>query len=246
MTTQALERRTTGVVAEPNPLIAEAMKVEGLTLTERLQLIDKVEEVYWKRQQVDAEAAYSAAMAEAQREMGPIVANAKNLQTHSRYAKYDAVDKVIRPIYSKHGFALSFKQGDDAPADHIRLVCRVSHSGGHTEYPHLDMPTDGKGAKGGEVMTKMHATGSGIAYGKRYLAGMIFNLAITEEDNDGNQVKPRITEKQAADLQALTEEVAADVDKFCKYMGVKSISEIPADAYAKAVKALEKKRKVAA
>jgi hypothetical protein len=47
------------------------------------------------------------------------------------------------------------------------------------------MPADGKGARGNDVMTKTHATGAAITYGKRYLLGMIFNLAVTRDD-DGN------------------------------------------------------------
>jgi hypothetical protein len=49
------------------------------------------------------------------------------------------------------------------------------------------MPSDGKGAKGGDVMTKTHATGAAESYGMRYLLKMIFNIAIGEEDNDGNK-----------------------------------------------------------
>jgi hypothetical protein len=48
------------------------------------------------------------------------------------------------------------------------------------------MPTDGKGAKGGDVMTKTHAAGAGMQYGMRYLLKGIFNVAIGEEDKDGN------------------------------------------------------------
>jgi len=81
-------------------------------------------------------------------------------------------------------FGLTFDSGD-APPDHVRIVCEVSHPDGHTRRYHLDMPVDGKGARGGDVMTKTHAMGSGITYGKRYLLGMIFNLAVTKDD-DGN------------------------------------------------------------
>src|SRR5690606_15862485 len=48
------------------------------------------------------------------------------------------------------------------------------------------MPADGKGAKGGDVMTKTHAAGSAMSYGQRYLLKLIFNVAIGENDDDGN------------------------------------------------------------
>ena len=45
------------------------------------------------------------------------------------------------------------------------------------------MPADGKGAKGGDVMTKTHATGSAMTYGQRYLVKMIFNIAVGADDD---------------------------------------------------------------
>jgi hypothetical protein len=47
------------------------------------------------------------------------------------------------------------------------------------------MPIDTKGARGGDVMTRTHATGSAYTYGKRYLLIGMFNLAIGDDD-DGN------------------------------------------------------------
>jgi predicted hydrocarbon binding protein len=35
-------------------------------------------------------------------------------------------------------------------------------------------------------MSRTHATGSAITYGKRYLKDMIFNLSFLEKDDDGN------------------------------------------------------------
>src|SRR6185436_6685763 len=91
-----------------------------------------------------------------------------------------------RPIYTKHGFALSFNTAEGAPENYVRVVCNVSHDGGHSRQFQIDMPADGKGAKGGDVMTKTHAVGSGMTYGMRYLLKMIFNVAIGEDDTDGN------------------------------------------------------------
>ena len=61
----------------------------------------------------------------------------------------------------------------------------MSHSAGHTRKYSTEMPADGKGAKGNDVMTKTHAFGSATQYGMRYLIKMIFNIAIGEDD-DGN------------------------------------------------------------
>lgn len=135
-----------------------------------------------------AEQSFNAALSAAQAKMKPIAADAVNPQTRSKYASYAKLDSALRPIYTDHGFALSFNTGDNAPPEHVRVICYVSHIGGHSKSYHVDMPTDGKGAKGNAVMTATHAVGAGMSYGMRYLLKMIFNVAVGEDDNDGNDL----------------------------------------------------------
>jgi hypothetical protein len=150
--------------------------------------IDKLDRLLLMRERENArvaEQAFNAALAEAQTEMHPVTTDSDNPQTRSRYASYAALDRAVRLIYAGHGFALSFNTADAPGPEQARIVCDVSHVGGHTRRYHIDMPVDGKGARGGDVMTKTHAMGSGISYGMRYLLRMIFNLAI-DQDDDGN------------------------------------------------------------
>jgi hypothetical protein len=132
-----------------------------------------------------AESEYDQAMNAAQGEMGPVARDSDNPQTRSRYASYGALDRAVRPIYAAHGFSLSFGTRATGP-DRVTITCRVSHRAGHTERVEIEMPADGKGAKGGDVQTKTHATGSAVSYGMRYLLKMIFNIAVGEYDDDGN------------------------------------------------------------
>ena len=105
------------------------------------------------------------------------------------------------------------------------------------------MPADGKGAKGGDVMTKTHAAGAAMSYGMRYLLKMIFNVAVGEEDKDGNEPAQTITNEQQANLQTLMEEVNANHKAFLGYFRIKELSELRADRYEGAIKMLEAKRK---
>jgi len=232
--------------------------------------IDKMERLMEMRERIiqrDAEMAFNVAMAEAQskvRRIGAdssnpqtrqskvrrIGADSSNPQTRSKYASYAALDKVLRPIYTDAGFSLSFDTGEGAPPDFVRAVCYVSHNAGHSRTYHLDMPADGKGAKGGDVMTKTHATGSAMSYGMRYLLKMIFNVAVGEDDDDGNGAGagPKITAQQAADIECLAGEVKADVPAFLRYLSktgkvkIDSIAAIPAVMHKDAIAALELKR----
>lgn len=211
--------------------------------------IEKMERLLAMQERImarNAETAFNAAMTAAQSEMRPVAADASNPQTRSKYASYAALDKAMRPIYTRNGFSLSFDTGEGAPQDWMRVVCYVSHASGHSRQYHADMPADGKGAKGGDVMTKTHAAGSAMSYGMRYLLKMIFNVAVGEDDDDGNAANTQtITDEQKANLQALIEETASDKAAFLRFMGVTRMDEIGAKHYNRAVKALEQKRKSA-
>jgi hypothetical protein len=164
------------------------MAVIGRAASDPNTDVDKLERLMGLYERItdrSAEQAFHEAMNAAQEAMRPVAADANNPQTKSKYASYAALDRALRPIYTKHGFSLSFDTADGAPSDHVRVVCEVAHRDGHKRRPHLDMPADGKGAKGGDVMTKTHAIGAAVTYGKRYLLGMVFNIAVGEDD-DGN------------------------------------------------------------
>lgn len=180
--------------------------------------VDRLERligIYERQQASNARTEYNMAMSLAQEEMKGIRANSNNPQTRSKYASYGALDKAIRPIYTKHGFALSFDTGEAPKPDDVRVLCMVSHRGGHMQQHHIDMPADGKGAKGGDVMSRTHATGAAVTYGTRYLAGMVFNLAILK-DNDGNDAGERAKDWTDMAIQQLntTKHDAASLEKW--------------------------------
>lgn len=133
-----------------------------------------------------AERAFNDALSACQSEIGTVGVNKTNGQTRSQYATYDKLDRAVRPVYTRHGFALSFDTGAAKKDEDIRVLCYVSHKAGHKRTYSVDMPADGKGAKGGDVMTKTHAAGSAMSYGQRYLLKLIFNVATGEQDDDGN------------------------------------------------------------
>lgn len=207
--------------------------------------LDKLQRLLDMREKIDAqqrEREFNDKMAAAQKEMRPIATDAPNTQTKSKYASYGALDKALRPIYTQHGFALSFNTSPDAPDGHVRVICDVTNTG-HSRRYQIDMPADGKGAKGGDVMTKTHATGSAVSYGMRYLLKMIFNIAVVDADDDGNaagNTKPveRITEQQLAALNALlqkTAEPAANVQIILQHYKIDNLSDLTPKQFAECV-----------
>lgn len=169
--------------------------------------MDKMERLIALKDRMDAkqaEADFNAALSRVQANMGRVAADRENKQTKSFYATYSALDKAIRSIYTGEGFSLSFST-EDSPEGTVGMVCYVSHAAGHTRTYKAVVPSDGKGAKGGDVMTKTHAFGSGTSYGMRYLLKMIFNIAIGEDDDDGNAFgENEIPAKDQAWIDAVT------------------------------------------
>lgn len=195
----------------------------------------------------DAKREFAQAMNEVQKKIRPVIADANNPQTRSKYATYEQLDHFLRPIYTEHGFSISFGTGDTDKSEVVRVTAMLRHSSGHEEPYHIDMPADGKGAKGGDVMTKTHAAGSAMSYGKRYLFIAMFNIPVRGEDDDGNRAGATgtINADQKTVLIDLMKETGADTTKFLEYMGVEFLDDIPSKDFGKARNALQAKKKQA-
>ena len=240
--TVALRKQESEVlVSEPTAIIQmieRAARDPAVDIDKMQRLLDMKD----KMEMRVAEQAFNDAMRVAQEKMRPIATDSKNPQTSSAYASYAALDRAVRSIYTDAGFSLSFDTGEGAPADTVRVVCFVSCAG-YTRQYHVDMPSDGKGAKGGDVMTKTHAAGSAFTYGQRYLLKLIFNLAIGADDDGNKAGAVLINQKQVAELIALADDIGVDKIKFCRYFKIESLAELPLFKFNDAIAAMESKRK---
>ena len=238
------ERRESAPISEGHALISvieRAARDPNVDVT-------KMERLFAMRKEIAQEMAereFNAAMNACQAEMRHIATDAENQQTRSRYATYAALDRQLRPIYTKHGFAISYDEAESQKPDHLRVLAYVSHAGGFTRVYRTDMAVSTKGPKGGDLaMTLIQAEGSSKSYGMRYLLRGIFNIAIGEDDKDGND-EATITEKQAEELKALITEGGGDLSKALRFMRVNSLMDIPAknfDTVVKDIKAVNKAR----
>lgn len=244
-------------VPAQNPTGATVSLTEGATLAHvidkylntpnvDLAKLEKMVELQERMARWNAETAFNGSMAAAQSEIERIAPDKANTQTKSKYASYAAMDETIRPIYSGHGLSLQFNTEESPQPGCIRIVCDVT-KGGHVKQFRLDMPADGKGARGNDVMTRTHATGSAITYGRRYLLAMIFNVAIGGDD-DGNAAGTKgrgaqtITEEQADTIRDLLDFLPDDVrTKFMELAGVTELSNMAAHKYDKAINWLKNK-----
>lgn len=204
--------------------------------------MDRIEWLYARQREMEreqAERVFNAAMSLAQGAMGTVRKDAKNDHTKSRYATYAAIDDAIRPAYTSNGIVISYNQGKSDDPELMRIEAIITHSGGHKEIRHVDLPFDGKGAKGNDVMTGTHARGSAMSYGQRYLLKMIFNIATSDDNDDGNAAAGvgggTITGDQVDTLRAMIDDIELPIDKFCEYMKVDGVMKILKKDYDKAV-----------
>lgn len=180
---------------------------------------------------------FNIAMAEAQAEMRPVIADAANKETGSKYASHAALDRAVRPIYTKYGFALTYDTEPCQIPEMMTFVCFATAKG-HTRKHTIDLPVDGKGPKGGNVMSRTHAASSGVTYAMRILLKMVFNLPV-DRDDDGNAAGrteinqpdpavPKITQRQIDLLVEKCESVNCPRPKFLKHIRVDRFEDIPA------------------
>jgi len=181
---------TTTTAGPPAQLSTLAIDVTALTAAAANPATDavKVKAIYDVMRQVRADAAseaFYADLAAMQGEMEPVIRNADNPQTKSKYAKFDKIQVNVKPIEKKFGFSITYdiKTVDDR----VSVSARLGHHLGHfKDYGPVIEKRDMTGAKGTVNKTELHGFGSTVSYLKRYLVASIYNIPLIGEDDDGN------------------------------------------------------------
>lgn len=202
--------------------------------------LERLMDMYERLESRKAEQEFHAALARMQVELpeiserGEIKHNGKLIST---YAKWEDVNRSIKPVLHRHGFALTFRV---ETAEKVTVEGVLSHSAGHCERTSITLPADTSGSK-----NPVQAVASSVSYGKRYVAGALLNLTSGEMDDDGMAAggADRISDDQIANLEALIEEVGANKPAFLKFFLIDKLEYMPARRYDEAVKMLEAKRK---
>lgn len=205
--------------------------------------LDRIIGAYERVSDKAAEKAFNEAMMRAQAEIGPVIRNKRNDQTKSNYADLDAVDRVVRPIYTRHGFALSFGTADSPHENHYRVTCKVSHEGGFSRDYQADIPADATGIQGSRNKTNTHAFGSSMSYGRRYLLMLIFNVATSDDDGNRAGSGATITDEQVTVLRDELAKNGGDVIKFCRFVKVDALADIPASRFNDALRTIRERGK---
>lgn len=198
--------------------------------------IDRMERLLQMQQQVvdrHAKTAFLAAFAKLQSEL-PAAARKGTGHNAKKYARFEDVMEAIRPHLARHGFSLSHRINTDGNV--VRVTGVLGHCDGHSEQTEMVLPPDTSGGK-----TAVHAMGSSISYGKRYVTLTLTGIA-TEDDDDGKKATAgvTITDEQAEAIKAALDVTEAELPRFCKYWKLEKLTDLPAAQYEAAMTSIQK------
>lgn len=195
----------------------------------------------WEANQ--ARKSFDEAMAAAKAEIPTIVKNrevdftSSKGRTNYRHEDLAEIARTVDPILSRHGLSYRFRVTSNVN-EPVSVTCILSHRAGHSEETTLSAGRDDSGNK-----NSIQAVGSAITYLQRYTLKAALGLAAASDDDGNATDEPDyISGDQLAKIIDLAEAVGADKEKFCRYLKVGSLAEIPAGKFDHAVKLLEAKR----
>lgn len=228
------------------PLAGSLLNFVARAMSDPSINVDKLQMLLTMQREIvadDARLQFNRAMSAAQAEMQPVVRDASNDQTRSKYARLETIDAAVRSIYTGHGFCLEYNsEAIEGPNE--RIVCEVSHTAGHTKRFQLEAAPDMAGPQGKANKTALHGLGSTVSYLRRYLLCMAFNIVLTNDDNDGQRQRPadtgRLAEGQLQELWDLMHDTETSEGKFLAAMcpGLRTVAQAPAGDFLRLKNAL--------
>ena len=150
----------------------------------------------------------AAALAKAQAECKPLIADKLNPFFKSNYADLSSVIKATKEAFEKNN--LSVIQGGGEPCQQGLIVTQLLlHTSGQWIETCMVVPLAKQDAQ---------AAGSALTYGRRYLLAASANLAAEEDDDDGQSASAPDNSKRRdkAALTAITDKQIKQADEFFK------------------------------
>lgn len=124
-------------------------------------------------------------------------------RTQGRFARFEDIDRVCRPILQRFNLAVRFEVGEAGGTISVRPI--ISHANGHTERGEaMKLPLDTSGAK-----NNTQGAGSAVTYGKRYTYCAILNIITEGIDDDGRGNEVEVVLPHEREQLVLTEAEAA-------------------------------------
>lgn len=147
-----------------------------------------------------------------------------------KFATWDDMDAVIRPILRPEGMHLWFDTVERPNGGGLIVTGHLEHSKGHSRSASIPLALDT-----GPGRNNLQAMGSTLSYGKRYTTEMLLNIVRENEDDDGKLGGTKfITDDQSAELLSLMKQAGRDEVSLLERMTqgeVRSVQELQQQGY---------------
>jgi len=177
----------------------------------------------------------ASALCAAQSQMGGAVKDSANPFFKSSYADLTSVIKAIKQPFSDNG--LSYTQFPVTDENGMGVCTRLMHVSGQWLEDQFILPM---------VKRDPQAGASSLTYARRISLSAIAGIPTADDDAESAMLrgddKKIISDDQIIAIKKLLDETGADSDKFCKWLKVRSVDQILAVHYDRAVAALEAKK----
>ena len=177
----------------------------------------------------------ASALCAAQSQMGGAVKDSANPFFKSSYADLTSVIKAIKQPFSDNG--LSYTQFPVTDENGMGVCTRLMHVSGQWLEDQFILPM---------VKRDPQAGASSLTYARRISLSAIAGIPTADDDAESAMLrgddKKIISDDQIIAIKKLLDETGADSEKFCKWLKVRSVDQILAVHYDRAVAALEAKK----
>ncbi len=245
MSTELIPTEPQELAIQPgaDPVLKMIQKViDGGVTESNVMALDKLLGVYERLEQRDAEKQFAAAFVRLQAEMPPIAARKEvpnnDKTVRYKFAPYEEIMEVIRPLLLTHGFTVTFSTSYDE--HRIIQACTLQHMGGHSRTNSFAARI-GRGPPGS---SEAQGDGAASTYAKRFALCNALNITI-ESDSDGADVRNDgdvISSDKVQYLREQVKEVGYKEESFLKLAGVESFDAIREGSYGVLTRAIEMKR----
>jgi hypothetical protein len=164
-----------------------------------------------------------------------------------RYASLESIVRQVGPLL-RH-CELTYRidtRIEEGEATALVAICIITHQDGHSERSEFRVPIDRD-----SFMSEPQKFGAASTYAKRYAFCNALGILTGDQDTDARPspaspapqgVKPgdTVSPEQLAELRALIGQCTTD-SKFCAYLRIKGIAELPASRFDAACAALRQK-----
>lgn len=235
MSTNTLEletvaRRELATRETPTPgQMMQAIIDKGIT-PESVAALEKLADLQFRFEERKAEREFAAAFVALQTEL-PTISGTRPVPARDgtikyRYANFDDIDAVVRPICLKHGFTYAFREGE-VKDGRVTVIMTLQHSGGHFR----EVPYSVRIGSGPPGSTESQADVSGHSYGQRgALESGLALRVVGQRDNAGDKAEP-ISQEKADELENRVSMLNQDHKAFLRWLGAESYAKIPANKY---------------